>query len=249
MELITLVILFVGGLFSGVINTIAGGGSLISVPLLIASGLPAHLAIGTNRFAMVFNSGVGAIDYHRRVRYRVKLALLLTVFASVGSFLGANVVLQIDENVLEYIIGVLMLIMGGVIVYKKRLGLDERKINLTKRNYILVGVLSFLLGVYGGFFGAGVSTMFTFVFISLFGMSFIRSAGITRFIVTVLSVIAALVFLINMKIEFLFGIVLAVSFIVGAKIGVKLALKAGNVWVRRVFIFLVVISSIKLLFF
>jgi len=249
MELITVVILFIGGLFSGIINTVAGGGSLISVPLLIASGLPAHLAIGTNRFAMVFNTGVGAIDYHRKVKYRVELALLLAAFASIGSYLGANFVLQINEEILEYIIGILLLIMGGIIVSKRKLGLEERKISLSKRNYILVGILSFLLGIYGGFFGAGISTMFTFVFVSFFGMSFIGSAGITRFIVAILSIMAALVFWINLKIEFFFGIVLAISFVVGAKIGVKLALKAGNIWLRRTFILLVIISSLKLLFF
>ncbi|MFQ6081264.1 MAG: sulfite exporter TauE/SafE family protein [Candidatus Bathyarchaeia archaeon] len=252
MELVTVIILFIGGLFSGIINTIVGGGSLISVPLLITSGLPAHLAIGTNRFAMVFNTGVGAIDYHRKVKYKIKLALFLAVFASIGSYLGANIVLQIDEKFLKYIIGILMLTMGGIIVYKKKLGLEERKTNLTRRNYIfliLTAVLSFLIGIYGGFFGAGISTMFTFMFASFFGMSFIKSAGITRFIVSILSIIAVLIFLINMKIDFLFGIILAISFIAGAKIGVKLALKAGNIWIRRLFIFLVVISSIRLLFF
>jgi len=249
MELITVIILFIGGLFSGIINTIVGGGSLISVPLLITSGLPAHLAIGTNRFAMVFNTGVGAIDYHRKVKYKIKLALFLTVFASIGSYLGANIVLQIDEKILKYIIGILMLIMGGIIFYKKKLGLEERKINLTKRNYILITILSFLLGIYGGFYGAGISTMFTFAFALFLGISLIKSAGITMFIVSILSIIAVSVFLINMKIDFLFGIILAISFIAGAKIGVRLALKAGNVWIRRLFMFLVVISSIRLLFF
>jgi len=249
MESITVIILFIGGLFSGIINTIVGGGSLISVPLLITSGLPAHLAIGTNRFAMVFNTGVGAIDYHRKVKYKIKLALFLTVFASIGSYLGANIVLQIDEKILKYIIGILMLIMGGIIFYKKKLGLEERKINLTKRNYILITILSFLLGIYGGFYGAGISTMFTFAFALFLGISLIKSAGITMFIVSILSIIAVSVFLINMKIDFLFGIILAISFIAGAKIGVRLALKAGNVWIRRLFMFLVVISSIRLLFF
>jgi len=249
MELITVIILFIGGLFSGIINTMVGGGSLISIPLLITSGLPSHLAIGTNRFAMVFNTGVGAMDYHRKVGYKIELALFLAVFASIGSYLGANIVLQIDENFLKYVIGILMLIMGSIIVYKKKLGLEERKINLNKRNYILIAILSFLLGIYGGFFGAGISTMFTLVFVSFFGMSFIKSAGITRFIVSTLSIIASLIFLINMKIDFLFGIILAISLIAGAKIGVKLALKAGNIWIRRLFIFLVVISSIGLLFF
>ncbi len=171
------------------------------------------------------------------------------MFASIGSYLGANIVLQVDEKLLKYVIGVLMLSIGCIVVYKKKLGLEERKNDLTKRNYILVAVLIFSLGIYGGFFGAGISTMFTFVFVSFFGMSFIKSAGITRFVVSTLSIIAALIFLINVKIDFLFGIVLAISFVAGAKIGVRLALKAGNIWIRRLFIFLVVVSSIRLLFF
>lgn len=249
MELLTVILLFIGGLFSGTINTMVGGGSLISVPLLITLGLPAHLAIGTNRFAMVFNTGVGAIDYHNKVKYKIKLALFLASFASVGSYLGANIVLQINEKLLEYIIGVLMLILGGVIVYKKKLGLEERKISLTRNNYVIIILLSFLLGIYGGFFGGGVSTMFTFVFISYFGKNFLKSAGITRFIVSILSMIAVISFTLNNSIDFFFGIILAISFIVGAKIGVKLAVKAGNIWMRRLFVVLAVISAIKLFFF
>lgn len=249
MDLITAIIVLFGGLFAGILNTIVGGGSLISVPLLITVGLPTHLAIGTNRFAMVFNTGVGAIDYHRKVRFKVKMALSLAVFASMGSFLGANIVLRIDEENLRYVIAVLMLIMGGVIFYKKRLGLEEGEIKTSKKTFASIVALSFLLGIYGGFFGAGISTMFTFIFVLFLGMSFVGSAGMTRFIVCILSMTAVPIFLINTKINFLYGSVLAASFIVGAKIGVKLALKAGNVWVRRLFLLLVTISSIRLLFF
>ena len=249
MEILTTIILLAGGLFAGVLNTIVGGGSLISVPLLIASGLPVHLAVGTNRFAMVFNTGVGAIDYHNKVKYDTKMALFLASFASVGSYLGANIVLQIDEKLLEYIIAVLMLSLGSVILYKKKLGLVEREVTLTNKNYLVIIILNFLLGIYGGFFGGGISTMFTFVFISYFGKNFIKSAGITRFIVSILSMIAVISFTLNNSIDFFYGTILAISFVAGAKIGVKLALKAGIVWMRRLFVVLAVISSIKLIFF
>ena len=249
MDLITAIVVLFGGLFAGILNTVVGGGSLISVPLLIAVGLPPHFAIGTNRFAMVFNTGVGAIEYHRKAKFRIERALSLAVFASVGSFLGANIVLQIDQEILRYVIAVLMLIMGGIIFYKKRLGLEEVGAKTSRKTFASIAVLSFLLGIYGGFFGAGISTMFTFVFVLFFGMSFVGSAGMTRFVVCILSMIAVPVFLINMKVDFPYGLVLATSFIVGAKIGVKLALKAGNVWIRRLFLLLVAISSVKLLFF
>lgn len=247
MNIVTLLILLVGGFFSGIMNAIIGGGTLISVPLLIFSGLPTHLAIGTNRFAMIFNTGVGAIDYYGKVRYSVKLALALALFASVGSYLGANIVLQTAEATLNYVIGILMLIMGGVVVYKRKLGLEEKAVNPTKANYVVMSTLAFILGIYGGFFGAGISTLFTFVFISFLGMSFIKSAGITRFIVSILSMIAFSVFLVNMKVDYLYGIVLLISFVAGAKIGVELAVRAGNIWIRRLFVLLIVISSVKLL--
>jgi len=246
MDIITLVILLVGGLFSGVLNAVVGGGTVITVPLLVITGLPMHLAIGTNRFAMIFNTGVGAIGYHRKVKFNLGLALFLAAVASIGSIVGVAIVLQTAEEILKYIIAILMLIMGSIIMYKKKLGLEEKKTNPTKSDYIMTSVLSFFLGIYGGFFGAGVSTMFTFMFVSFYGMSFIKSAGITRFVVSLLSMIAFVVFLINMKVNFVYGIILSISLIAGAKIGVDLAVKAGNIWIRRLFIFFVIISSIRL---
>lgn len=248
MDLTTAIIILLGGFFAGILNTVVGGGSLVSVPLLITVGLPTHLAIGTNRLAMVFNTGVGAIEYYRKVKFNIKMALSLAAFASVGSLLGANIVLTIDEVTLRYVMAVLMLIMGGVIFYKRKLGLEEGGANTSRKTFASIIALSFVLGIYGGFFGAGISTMFTFVFVLFLGMSFVGSAGMTRFVVSILSMTAVPVFLINMKIDFLYGLVLAASFVVGAKIGVKLALKAGNIWIRRLFLLLVVISSIRLLF-
>jgi uncharacterized membrane protein YfcA len=247
MDIGTLLLLLVGGVFSGIVNAIIGGGSLISVPLLIFLGLEPHMAIGTNRFAMIFNTGVGAVDYYGKVKYSVKLALALALVASGGSYLGANLVLQTAEATLKYMIGILMLVMGGVVVYKRKLGLEEKELNPTKVNYCAMSIVAFFLGIYGGFYGAGISTLFTFVFISFLGMSFIKSAGITRFIVSILSMIAFSVFLVNMKIDLPYGIVLLVSFVAGAKIGVQLALRAGNVWIRRLFVLLVIVSSVRLL--
>jgi uncharacterized membrane protein YfcA len=249
MDPLTAIIVLIVGLFAGIVNTIVGGGSLISVPLLIISGLPAHIAIGTNRFAMIFNSGVAAIDYHKEVKYEIRMLIIPTLFASIGSAIGANIVLQINEGFLEYVIAIFMIIMGIIIFYKKELGLKKEIKPYTKKKYYFIVLLSFVLGVYGGFYGAGVSTIFSFLFVSVLGISFLKSAGITRFIVTTLSVIAVLIFLLNFKIDFLYGILLAFSFILGAKIGVRLAVKAGNLWIRRFMIFLVAISSIKLIFF
>jgi len=249
MDPLTAILVLIVGLFAGIVNTVVGGGSLISVPLLIISGLPAHIAIGTNRFAMIFNTGVAAIDYHKKVKYEIRMLILPTFFASIGSALGANIVLQINEGLLEFIIAVFMIIMGIIIFYKKELGLKKETKPVTRKKYYFIVLLSFALGVYGGFYGAGVSTMFSFLFVSFLGISFLKSAGITRFIVTALSIIAALIFFLNLKIDFLYGSLLTLSFILGAKIGVRIAVKVGNLWIRRFIIFLILITSVKLIFF
>lgn len=249
MEILAVMIILVGGLFAGILNAVVGGGSLISVPVLMISGLPTQIAIGTNRFAMIFNSGVAALDYYKVVKYEIKMILIPSFVTSLGSIIGASTVLQIDEILLKYVIAFLMLVMGGVLFYKKELGLDKTANPFPQKNYIIITLLSFVLGFYGGFYGAGVSTMFSFFFVSYIGITFIKSAGITRFVVTGLSVIAALIFFLNSKIDFLYGGLLTIGFILGAKIGVKVAIKVGNLWIKRLMIFLVIVSSIKLIFF
>jgi len=121
MDLLTAIIILIVGLFAGIVNTMVGGGSLISVPLLIFSGLPAHIAIGTNRFAMIFNTGTAAIYYHKIVKYEIRTLIIPALFASIGSAVGASIVLQINEELLEFIIGIFMVIMGIIIFYKKEL--------------------------------------------------------------------------------------------------------------------------------
>ena len=198
---------------------------------------------------MVFNTGVAAVDYHKKFKYEIRMLIIPAIFASVGSVFGANIVLQFNEKLLQYVIAFFMIIMGFIIFYRKELGLKQEPKFVTRKKKYFIVFLSFVLGVYGGFYGAGVSTMFSFLFVSVLGISFLKSAGITRFVVTMLSVIAALIFLLNSKIDFLYGSLLAVSFILGAKIGVRLAFKAGNSWIRRFMIFLVTISSINLILF
>jgi len=249
MELITAIIVLIVGLFVGILNTVTGGGSVISVPLLIVSGLPAQIAIGTNRFAMIFSSGVAAIEYHKKVKYEIRMLVMPTLFASIGSALGANIVLQFNERFVEYIIAGFMIIMGVIIIYNKDLGLKKELTPITRKKHYFIVLLSFVLGVYGGFYGAGVSTMLSFLFVSSLGISFIKSAGITRFIVTALSVIAAIIFLLNSKIDFLYGGLLTLSVILGAEIGVKIAIKVGNLWIRKIMIVLILITSINLIFF
>jgi uncharacterized membrane protein YfcA len=249
MEILLGIIILVGGLAAGIINTIVGGGSLISVPLLIFSGLPPQLAISTNRFGMIFNSGVAAYDYYKEQKFEIRMLVVPTLFAVIGSAMGANTVLQLDEVLIKYIIAIFIVIIGSLIFYKKELGLEQENRIIIPKNNIIVALFSFVLGFYGGFYGAGISTMFSFLFVSVFGLSFLKSAGITRFVVAALSVIAVLIFLINIKIDLFYGGLLTISFILGAKVGVKIASKIGNLWIRRLMIVLIAISSIKLIFF
>ena len=100
MELIFLFILFIGGIFAGLYASNVGGGSFVSFPLLILSGLPIHIAIATNRFSAVILEFFSAIKFYKEKKIDLKMGLILGVIASIGSFIGANIVFKLMKIIL-----------------------------------------------------------------------------------------------------------------------------------------------------
>jgi uncharacterized membrane protein YfcA len=236
-----------GGFFAGLINVMVGGGSLISIPLLILLGLSSQVAIATNRLAIIVLSTSGAVKYYQQGKVDVRLSLPLAACAAIGSCFGAWMVLAVNEAVLKKVIACLMLALLGVMLLRIESGLKDRAVTPTPKVAALSWVLTFILGIYGGFYGAGVSTFLMFVLVLLHGMSFVASAGTTQIITLSLSVFSAVVFALAGTVDYAVGVPLAVAMGVGAWFGAQLAVKAGNVWIRRGFCVIVVILAVKLL--
>jgi uncharacterized protein len=243
MEPFFLIILFAGGILEGLYASNVGCGALVSIPLLLLTGLPVHHAIATNRFSAIFLESSSALKYHTGKKLKLKYALPLGLLASIGSLIGSNLVTGVDETFLNHATAVLLAVIFVIILFKDRIGLAERP--EPKIPWLLSGTAIFLLGIYGGFFGAGFGTMATFVLL-MAGFSFITGAANSRIIGLMMSVPATVVFILNGLVNYPYGISLGIGTAIGGWIGAGIGIKKGNIFIKTLFIIVLIASIIKL---
>jgi uncharacterized membrane protein YfcA len=247
MDIINLLIIFLVGIVSASFGTLVGGGSLITIPTLIFLGLPPHVAIGTNRLGTngMIISGLYAFHKKRMIDYRIGLSVCIPTL--LGSFLGANLVLQVNVLILRYVIAVITIVMLCFTFLKPEIGIAKTKQNTKKNEYSIAVVLSFFIGIYGGFYGAGVGTFVSYVLILLFGQTFLESAATRKTVTLFPSVLATTVFVFAGVITYSLGIALFIGNFIGSYVGAHYSDKIGNVWVKRMFFGIVLIMAIKLI--
>ena len=234
----------------GTISVSIGGTSLITVPVLIWLGMTPKNAIATNMLALIFFSISGAIGFRKEIKpNHYKMIAVFSMLTICGSFIGANFVLAIDENILKRVIAIIMCIIVASFLFKSDLGARQIKGQISKLK-IFAGALSILiLGVYGGFFSGGYVTLLSYVLILSFGFNFLQVAFITKIFNIFSSLAACSFFYYHGLIDFSVGIPLAISMSSGGFLGAKLAITKGNLWVRNMFIIVVIVLAIKLLAF
>jgi len=241
------VLLFVVGAIAGILNVLAGGGSLLTLPLLIFMGLPSTMANGTNRVA-IFAQNVFAIgSFRRRGVFPARLALLCTLPALAGSWVGANLAVTMDDQLFNR---VLALVMIGVMVFTavdpmKKLRLEEHPLTPLRKLAILVSF--FVVGVYGGFVQAGVGFLIITALL-LHGLDLVRINAVKVIVVFCYTFIALGVFINHGQIDWPAGIALAVGNALGGWIGPKLAVAKGHDWIKKVVTATVLIFALKLFF-
>jgi len=248
MQGIVLLAVFLIGVVASFYGVTVGSGGLVSISGLIFLGLSPQVAIATNRLAALGLISAGLYRFNQAKKVNYKLGFSLTLTTLIGSVVGANLLIQISEGLLEKIVGGLILVMLTVLLFKKELGIKAKLKELTVSRKILGYFFSLLIGVYIGFFGGGWSTLFSYLLILVFGQTFLESAG-TRKIVGLFASLAALtVFVLNQKVNYLYGLTMFTGMALGSYLGASYALKKGNLWVKRLFIIVVFLSALKLMF-
>ncbi len=234
------------GLVAGILNILAGGGSLLTLPVLIFIGLPASTANGTNRIA-IFCQNIFAISgFRKRGVFPVKLALICTVPALVGSYFGATLAINIDDALFRKILG---LIMIGVMIFTvldpaKNLKIEEGKMSAMR--FALLLITFFGVGIYGGFVQAGVG----FIVIAgllLHGLDLVRINAVKVIVIFAFTMVALAVFIAHGEVDFGLGLALAAGNSVGGIIGTRLAVEKGHDWLKKVVTVTVMVFAIKLL--
>jgi uncharacterized protein len=245
----TVLLILAVGVISGFLNTMAGGGSLLSLPVLIFLGLPAAVANGTNRVALVVQSIVAVWNFRRKGFFDWRLGLLFGIPAMVGSVLGALLAIQTPDETFNKILAVIMiLVLWLTIKPPKKKNSTEEEVPLTKKQKI-IGVIGFIfIGMYGGFVQAGVGFIIMAFASTLSGMSLVRINSLKVFIVFFYMITSLITYILHGNVMWTYGLILAVGNGVGAWLGSSFAVSKGEKWIRIILVIGVVFMSTKLFF-
>jgi uncharacterized membrane protein YfcA len=237
----------VAGVLSGVINTLAGSGSLLTLPALILLGLPATVANGTNRVGVLLQNVVAGATFKRSQVLDLRGALLLSIPAVLGSLLGAQVAVNLNEEAMQRAIGAVMVVMLFVILLRPERWLQGKLHNLPGGFSWGQGAAMFAIGVYGGFIQAGVGIFLLAALVLSIGYDLVRANAVKIIIVLAFSVSSLLVFANNAQVDWGAGLLLGAGNMVGAWWAARLAVSKGAAWVRWVLVATVAGSALYLL--
>lgn len=249
MEQIGLYILVViAGILAGVINTLAGSGSLITLPALIFLGLPANVANGTNRVGVVLQNLVAGASFKRSGSLDLRGALLLSIPSVIGSIIGAQVAVNLDERMMRQVIGAVMIVMLAVMVLRPERWLLGKLQNLPKAGFNLKQAASmFVIGLYGGFIQAGVGIFLLAALVLSIGYDLVRANAVKVVTILVFTFSSLLVFANNAQVDWVAGLVLGLGNMIGAGWAARMAATKGAAWVRWVVLATVALSAAYLL--
>ena len=231
---------------AGVVDSIAGGGGLISLPAYLIAGVPPHLALGTNKLSSAVGTVVSTVRYCRNMPIRPLLALLSIAFALIGSVCGSNLALLADEGLLRNLMIFVLPVVAGVVLSNKRAPAAEESPYSTARLAASMSGIAFVIGGYDGFYGPGTGTFLLLLFMGLCKLGVRQSSAYTK-VVNLSSNLAALtVFLLSGKVVVPLGLCAAAFSIAGHYIGAGIVLKRGYRAVRPVVLVVLALLFIKL---
>ncbi|HEY7956555.1 MAG TPA: sulfite exporter TauE/SafE family protein [Polyangia bacterium] len=232
---------------TSVVGTITGGNSLVNVPVMILCGLEPRAAVATNMFAVTFMAFGATVRFQRAKLVMSKLALPLCAIALVTSAIGARLTVALDEKSVKGIVAGSMVAMLLFMLARPRFG--EAAVSPSGKRRAIGFVAAALLGVYGGLFSGGYTTLLTFTCVAAFGLPLLSSVGLTKLVNLVSSGAATLVFLYSGVVDLRVGVPLAASMLVGGWVGAHLAIRKGERFVRVIFLLMIAALAVKLLVF
>lgn len=232
------------GFLAAFIDAVVGGGGLISIPTLLAVGLPPSIALGTNKLASVFGSMTSAIRFIRSGKVDLKLVGRLFVPVFILAMLGASLATFLPAQLLKPIVIVILTLVLFYTIFKKDWG-DVRKVqSFTVKKAILITVLLSLIGFYDGFLGGGTGSFMMFILL-LFGFDFLGAAGNAKVLNFASNLGALILFMILGEVNYLYGLIMAASMIAGSYVGAMFAIKQGVGYVKVLFIVVTALLILK----
>ncbi len=238
------VILLAAGVIAGFVNTLAGGGTLITIPALIFLGLPSPVANGTNRVAILMQNLVSTGRFYQQGKLEIRRSAPATGAAMAGAIVGAFIAAELPERIFDIALAVvLVLVVATLFVRKPVPGEDAFRL----RSVWLQVPVFFVIGIYGGFIQAGVGFLLITGITWLLGLDLVKTNATKVFIILFYSILALIIFTVYGQVVWLLGLILGVGNMIGAWIGVRFAVKRGAKAVRWVIVAAVAASALRLI--
>jgi uncharacterized membrane protein YfcA len=239
--------LCLAGFLAAFVDSIAGGGGIISLPAFLAAGVPPYLALGTNKFASTAASLVSSLAYTRSEKVDFQLLKYLIPFTLIGATYGARIVLNIDQRLLYIMVLILVLGVGIYSLFSKKLGEADVLPEINRINIISGVLLALSLGFYDGFFGPGTGSFLMFGLMALYHFDFIHASANARVLNFVSNISALATFAIHRQVNYTIGLPVLLAMICGAGLGSKMALNKGVKLVKPIFIIMSLAAAVKML--
>ena len=240
------IILLGTGVVAGFVDTVAGGGGLITLPVLLSLGLSPQDALGTNKFQSSFGSGSATFYYARAGVVDLQECWWGILFTLIGTSLGALTVLRIEPAFLRQLIPVLL---AGIAIYlmaMPKVGFEEMQPRMGARTFYLLFGLG--LGFYDGFFGPGTGSFWVLAFMLFLGFNMTKATGYTKAMNFTSNFFSLIVFIIGRRVHYDYGVVMAAGQLIGARFGARAVIQRGTHFIRPVFLAVVLALTLKLLY-
>jgi uncharacterized membrane protein YfcA len=246
MSISVAIALLITGLVVGFINTLAGGGSVISLSLFLFLGLPVDVANGTNRIAIVLQNLSSVDTFRRNKLINFSYANKLAIPAVIGSVVGAQLAVDIDKALVEQVFAIMLVVVAMFMLINPKHYLHGRPALQSQKVSLLKIAMFFLIGLYGGFIQVGVGYFLLAALVMGVGLDLVRANAIKVWIVLLYSPVALAVFMANGAIHWSYGLVHGIGNIGGAMLASQLAVHKGVSFVRWVIIAVIALTSAQL---
>lgn len=238
-------IIILAGVLAGFINTLAGGGSVITLSLLLILGLPATISNGTNRVSVFFQTSSSVATFWRQKMFTTKKIWWLVLSATIGSMAGAWVATGIKSETLEIAMVVIMAFMLVFIFAKPSVWLKEKTAMLDKPVRWWQILLFFAVGLYAGFLQVGVGYFLLMALVLGVGFELVKANAVKNLIVLFSAAVSLVIFILSDQVHYLYGILLSIGSILGAYIASMMAVKKGGKFIRWVIVASVILVALK----
>ena len=240
LDLQTLGFLLFFGFMASFIDSVVGGGGLISIPALMWTGLPPITVLGTNKAAAVMGAFTSFVTFVRSGKVDAWLIRRLFPLSLIGSGIGVLTVRLIPSEMLRPLVVVMLILVLVYSILKKDWGKESTYQGMSKRLLLLSGTVAFAFGFYDGFFGPGTGSFLLFAFLMV-GFDFLGAAANARALNFASNISASILFTYFGSVNFAYAIPMGLAMIVGAWCGAHMALSKGTGYVRPLFIIMTTI--------